>query len=512
MEAYLRYLDLVDTSSNATWSMRPLSPTQLRRLSRVREEHPWQARLTSFADSPGVFHIRLLSPNVTVRYNSAFPYGSNDGAIWAGRGATFAAQAGLYANIGPLSLTLAPTVFRAENSAFPLAASVSPAPCDCRDPLLGLTVDRPQRFGANPYQRFDPGQSTIRLDVFGLSGGFTTANEGWGPSAEYPYILGANAPGFPHFFVGSAAPFPIFIGRAHLHIIYGRLDQSDYSPVTGSKYYSSTIEPGRVRFASGLIASFQPRGLDGLEIGGARFIHSIWPRTGLPRSYLRKPLQAFLKVNLPGIDQRIAGTDNQLASAFARWAFRESGLEVYAEYGREDHSYDLRDLAQEPDHERTYSVGVAKVIGARSSSFNVLRGEIMSFLVPPLATTGRGEGGIYVHGYLRQGHTNRGQLLGANVGVGAAAGSTLEWDHYASGGRWTLFWKRNVRGETSDPRLNMPSTTQTSDVNHAFGFERVKFTKYVDVTTSLTLMRDLSRDFSVSRSNANLAVGLTFPR
>jgi hypothetical protein len=510
-ESYLRYRDLTDTTSDANWSIRPLSPRQLETIARSLARHPWQARLSHFADSSSGFAFGWLSPNASVRYNSAFPYGSNDGAIWAGRGATIAAQAGLFAKAGPLTLTLLPTVFRAANLAFPLAPST--LPCGCGDPLLGPVIDKPQRFGTTSYGRLDPGQSSIRLDVFGVAAGFSTANEAWGPSVDYPYVLGNNAPGFPHLFFGSSNPFSIYIGKAHLQVIYGRLDQSSFSPVTGSKFYSSQIEPGRVRFASGLVATFQPRGFDGLEIGGARFIQSIWPPQGIPRSYISKPLQAFLKVNLPGIDQQVAGYDNQLASFFARWAFRESGLEVYTEYGREDNSYDLRDFVQEPDHARTYSLGLAKVFGNRSSRFDVLRIELMNFQLSPLATTGRGEGGIYVHGTLRQGQTNRGQLLGAaDIGAGAAAGSTVRWDHYSTGGRWALFWRRNLRSETADPSLTTPNVQQISDVLHAFGFERLTFTRYLDVTTSLTFMRDLSRNFYNSQSNLNAAVAITFPR
>jgi hypothetical protein len=49
-------------------------------------------------------------------------------------------------------------------------------------------------------------------------------------------------------------------------------------------------------------------------------------------------------------------------------------------------------------------------------------------------------------------------------------------------------------------------------VLHAFGFERLKFTRRFDITTSLTLMRDLSRDFNNSRFNANAAFAITLPR
>lgn len=510
-EQYLRYLSLDDTTNNESWTIRPLSPIQIRKLGRTLGSHPWEARTAGFADSSALFEAGFLSPNASVRFNSAFPYGTNDGAIWAGRGLTFSAQAGVYARLGPLTLTLLPTVFRAENTAFHLAPST--LPCGCGDPIYSGNIDRPQRFGTQAYQRFDPGESSIRVDALGLSAGLSTAHEGWGPSNEYPFIIGNNAPGFLHIFFGSANPLPVVIGRLHVRVIYGRLDQSAFSPVTGSKFYASNIDAGRIRFASGLVATFQPRGFDGLEIGGSRFIHSVWPRSGIPASYFRKPLQSFLKVNLgSNFDQQIAGTDNQEASLFARWAFPKSGLEAYGEYGREDHSYDLRDLLQEPDHERAYSLGLAKTIGKTPTKFNVFRVEVMSFILPPLATTGRGEGSVYVHTFIRQGHTNRGQLLGADVGVGSAGASTVRWDHYSSAGRWGIFWRRDLRKETSDPTLTAPTVQQIADVVHALGFERLRFTRRFDVTTSLTLMRDFSRDYNVSRSNINAAVAITLPR
>ncbi len=509
-ETYLRYLDLTDTTSNAAWSIRPLSPPQLRTLAARIAGTPWEARLSGFEQPSARLKAGLLSPQVSLRFNTLFPYGSNDGAIWAGRGLTSAAVAGVYANAGPISISLAPMVFRAENSAFPLFPS--PLPCGCGDALYGIIVDHPQRFGSKAYQRLDPGQSTIRVDLLGLSAGVSSANEGWGPSVEYPFLLGNNAPGLPHIFAGTSHPLPVLVGRAQVRVIYGRLDQSNYSSVGGSKYYLSDYEPGRLRFASGLIATFQPRGFDGLELGGARFIHSVWPRTGIPSSYFKKPLQPFLKVSLPGIEQQVARTDNQLASFFARWAFRPSGVEIYGEYGRDDSAYDLRDFLQEPDHTRAYSLGLAKVFRKQTSKFDVVRVEIMNFQVPPLTTTTRDEGSIYWNGLLHQGHTNRGQMLGADIGVGDAAASTIRWDHYTTSGRWAVFYHRDLRAESYDPFLRDSNVSQVADVLHAVGYERMKFTKRFDITTAVTLMRDMSRNFDGSRTNLNLTFALTLPQ
>ncbi len=269
--------------------------------------------------------------NAVLRYNSAFPYGSNDGAVWAGRGLTSALDLGFAFRLGPISATLNPIAFSAQNRTFPLQANGSTTN-PFADPLFPGNVDRPQRFGTAAYSRIDPGESTVRLDVLGLSAGVSTANMGWGPMENYPYILGGNAPGFPHAFVGTGGPLPIWIGRVHGRLIWGQLEQSAYSPATGTSYYSSALEPGTKRFASGAVGVFQPRGVDGLEIGVARFFHSLWPKEGIPRSYFSKAFEAIFKVSLPnsspgfGVNADRGIGDNQLASAFARWVFPKSGF------------------------------------------------------------------------------------------------------------------------------------------------------------------------------------------
>ena len=278
-----------------------------------------------------------------------------------------------------------------------------------------------------------------------------------GPGTEYPLLLGNNAAGFPHIFLGSSEPLNILIGKLHANFMWGELAQSKFSTVTGPSEFTSKDEPGRKRFATGVVIVGEPRGLTGLEIGGARFFHSIWPRSGLPRSYFTKVFQAFLKHSLPSTEPTdprfppLSGddrglSDNQLIEIFARWVAPHSGFEISAEYGREDHSENLRDLIEEPDHSRFYNVGARKVLSLDGASMTAVRFEAINLQVPSLVKN-RGEGTIYTHGVLRQGHTNRGQLLGADVAVGAGAGSTLAVDHYWRNGRWTASWVRDLRGK-----------------------------------------------------------------
>ncbi len=517
-ENYLRYLQTSGLVPLYPWSSRAFSPRELDRLIPNGPAHPWSERLASSARNFHGIRYDFVRPTATLRFNSGFPYGYNDGPVWAGRGLTSAIQLGVAARWGPASLTLAPMAFRAENqSFFIMPTGLTGAGVFADGTHRG--VDYPQRFGDTPYSQLDPGQSTFRVDLPIVSFGASTANMGWGPGTEYPLLLGDNAAGFPHLFVGTSAPIDIFVGKIHGNLMWGELAQSKYSPVTGPSSYTSPAEPGRKRFATGFVLVGEVRGITGLEIGGARFFHSIWPRSGIPRSYLTKAFQGFLKRNLPPdlpLDPRFpAGepakgiADNQLLEIFARWVLPHSGFELSAEYGREDHAYDLRDLEQEPDHSRMYNFGMRKVISLDAHSMTAARFELINFQLPSLSRY-RGEGEIYLHGLLRQGHTYRGQLLGAAVGVGTAAGSTLAVDHYTPNGRWTASWVRDLKQEDGNYVILGVRQPGSMDVTHAFGLEMTRFVRGFDVSTGLTFVRNFNRDFAADAANINAIFGLRY--
>jgi hypothetical protein len=508
-EDYLRYLQIAGRADLYPWSLREFSQPDLARMAVRRGSHPWSGK-GNYTDSPARFSLAILPVNAVLRYNSAFPYGSNDGAVWQGRGVTSALDLGIAFRVGPLSATFNPIAFSAQNRAFPLQPNTSPTN-PFADPLFPGNVDRPQRFGAGAYSRIDAGQTTVRIDVLGLAAGVSTANMGWGPMENYPYILGGNAPGFPHGYVGTSVPAPIWIGRIHGRVIWGQLDQSAYSPVSGTSYYSSALETGTKRFASGIAAVFQPRGIDGLELGAARFFHSVWPREGIPGSYLRKPFEGVFKRGLGGssafADSAGAGFgDNQLASLFARWAFPQSGLEVYGEYGREDHSNDPRDFAQEPDHSRTYGLGIRKVVSSDQTHLTAFRAEMINYELPTLIRN-RTEGQIYVHTILAQGHTNRGQLLGSDTGLGSGGGSLIFWDSYDRHGAISIGWTRTIREQNGSFFSTGVINPIATDVQHAVTFSRMRHVGHGEIAIGLTIVRELNRHTQASAWNMNLTLG-----
>ncbi|MBW3629356.1 MAG: efflux RND transporter permease subunit, partial [Gemmatimonadetes bacterium] len=494
-ERYLRTLQVAGLSPLYPWSLRSFSPAEIDRLVPGDTAHPWGARFGVPADSTSTPALRFIRPSVRAIYNSSFPSGgANDGAVWAGRGVTGVLTAGTALRAGPLSLRLEPLVFWAENRAFELMPNRQTGDLRFADPDHPVFIDLPQRFGDGAYARVDPGQSTLRLDAFGVAAGVSSANQVWGPAADLPMILGANAAGFPHAFLGSSGPLPVGIGRLHGRLVWGDLAQSDYSRVTG---------PGSRRFMTGWVLTFLPHGLDGLEVGASRFFHNHWPADGLGASDFLQPLQPFLKEKLKksGVgEDKTSDTANQLAALHFRWVLPRGGFELYGEYGREDHSWDVRDFLLQPDHISAYLLGGRKA-WVRGGELLSLRAEVVESQVSHLREV-RPQGPFYVHpGGTYQGHTVRGQILGSPAVYGGG-GSIVALESHSRGGRWHLDWTRTrVRGGRSalDPRV---------DVIHSLGAEALLFRAGLDATLGVRGSWELNRHYQGDAFNLTTELGL----
>jgi hypothetical protein len=497
LETYLRNLQLVGLVSLYPWSVRSFSARELDRLFPRDSAHPW-ARHYDLAASPpaqGRLTLDVVRPTPSVRFNSGFPYGSNDGPIWAGRGLTSAVQAGFALRYGPLSLTVAPTLFRAENASFSLMANGDTGKFVYADGLHPGTIDRPQRFGNRPYAVIDAGQSTLRLDAGWVAAGVSTANQYWGPAAEYAAILGNHAAGFPHVFLGTAQPLDLWLFRVHGRLVWGRLSQSAFSPETAS---------AGIRFMAGLVGVVTSRWIPGLEVGLSRFIHTPWQHSGPSLSDLLAPLHSHNRQNQTSLLH-----EDQLASVFARWVFPHSGVEVYSEYGREDYNANLRDLIEEPDHVGGYtaSVGFRKVF-ASAMRLLVISGELQNQQQPRSSfESGRVEP-VYTHSPTPlQGHTQRGQILGSDLGPGGS-GATIALDWYSPRGRWSVRWTRVLRADRGTFFSSSQVDPRDRDVQHALGVEGLLFRGRYDVLAGLTAVYEFNRNFIADAFNLNAVVGV----
>jgi hypothetical protein len=490
MEDYLRVLQVAGQAPLYPWSIRAFSPAEVDRLLPTTPAHPLARHYGLSRDTARGARLRWIRPNVRLVENTGFAYGENDGPVWAGRGVTVSAQAGFAWRAGPLSLTLAPVAFLAQNQSFPLLPTGLTGRLAYADPHYPFDIDQPQRFGDRSYGRVDPGESTLRFDAGFLALGLSTASQVWGPAVQDPLILGNNAGGFPHGFVGTARPLPIGIGRLHGRVVWGRLDQTAYS---------SMPRDSSRRFMAGAVVTFLPRGIPGLELGGSRFFHTRWPDNGIAHAELGLPFEGLLKKHLGG--GRPSDQANQLASVFFRWVLPKDGVEAWGEYAREDHSYDLRDFVLEPDHSAGFGLGLRKVWTRASGSLLAVRAEVVDTRVTHIENV-RGEGPFYIHSERRQGHTERGQALGSAAAFGGG-GATLALDSYSAGGRWSLSWRRELLGQlvTPDRRVLGFGT------RHSISAERVFFRGATELSAGATAQQELGAQGRRDRFNLSAVLG-----
>ncbi|MEW5926315.1 MAG: capsule assembly Wzi family protein [Gemmatimonadota bacterium] len=456
-EEYLRFLQTLGAAPAYPWSVRAFSPAEVDRILPADSLHPWSAEQPRDGGDSSGLRVRWIAPQVDVIHNTAFPYSVNDGPLWAGKGLTTAVQGGVALRYGPLSLTLAPVAFRAENARFPLAESARPGADPFEDPM-GVGIDLPQRFGDEAYARLDPGQSTVRLDFPAVTLGASTANQQWGPGSTHPLLLGNNAPGFTHVFVGTGKPLGIGIGSLHARALAGQLEESDYSPA------ADTLSR---RLMSGVVVVFVPRGLPTLELGGARLIQSGRFRRAV-RQHFSEMLGGLFKSQATDPDDaREQGRLDQRASFFGRWVAPGSGLEFYGEYAREDHNWDLRDFLLEPDHTAGYMVGVRKAWSLADTRMLTFRGEAVNTQSSHLRPI-RSQGIFYAGSGVPQGHTHGGQVLGSVAAFGGS-GLVAASDFYHPGGRWSASYTRTyLHGPGNSAVATEPDVLQTLGADALF--------------------------------------------
>jgi len=418
--------------------------------------HPWRERLTASLPARGL-QMRLLRPELRAIYNSLRPSDGDDGVIWAGRGVTGAAQAGLEARWGIVRVQLAPIVFRAQNLAFPLIDNGRTDLTRFGDARFPGNIDLPQRFGNAPYGRIDPGDSFLALEWMGTTVGVSSARQLWGPAREFPLVLGTRAGGFPHLFAGTTQPIPIGIGTLEGRLIAARLDQTRWSPVQTGE--------GR-RFHSGLNLTFRPRSIDWLEIGVNRTETSRWPQGGPTVSDLLGPFSGVINAGNTSTLNRSGS--NGSASVFNRIVVPGSGLELYGELSWEDFANDPRRFVQKPDDMNSLSLGMGRAWAAADASLMWFGVELTNGEV---SHQERGQRGFvsplppYIHlNGTPQGLSVNGQLLGS-LATFRGAGAAITYQRYSVKGMLGLQLRREVIADPTSsggPQVSLASVLSLS--------------------------------------------------
>jgi len=412
-EEYYDFLALQGLTERPTLNYRTLSDS----VWKIDEEadHPWHDNnLGVFHPLFGDFRMRVYGPELFMSANTAAPYGQNDGVLWQGRGFNSLFKGGLRFEGYGVELTLLPHFAFSQNTDFdyiqPIYNGENYTDKAEKYGYYGVpSVDAPQRFGDKYFFDWDFGDSEIRYTWRTLTIGFGTQAIWLGPAQLNPIIHSNNAASYPKLDFGiRRQPITIpkinwYIGDLEFRAWWGYLSESDWFDNNASNDHN---------LITGLAVAYSfPYIFKGLTIGFNRIMLSKWDAMNADSLFgIFIPYMGY-KFGNDESDQRISFVFDYLIEA--------AGINIYLEWGRNDFSPDLDFVIRYPFHTEAYTFGIKKFI----SFTGILKGEILleftklecsqdyDRVIPWYST-------FYAHHIITQGHTNRGQWLGAGIGTG----------------------------------------------------------------------------------------------
>lgn len=386
-----------------------------------------------------LFKAGLYKPNFRTAVNSAVPYGENNEASWYGKGFNTSIAGGFWITSDFLTITFRPQFVNAQNLAFDVPRFVPDDELGNQRYVaegMGNAIDLPFRFGPASFQKFSLGYSSIRAHYRNIEAGFSTEPMWWGANAKYPLMMSNNAPGMRHFFIGSRGPLRVpYVGSFEFKLMWGFPEDSDY--------FDQEEEFQQDRFMNAVNISYSPFFAPNVHLGLTRAVHTYMEGgvlTSEDYSLVLDPILVtnFEKTRGPFFE---AKPRNPLTSAYARWVWPESKMEIYGEYFRDDYAFNARDFLMEPRYNSGYAFGFQKLImGGEYAHFYKMNVEFTN-MTPGYIEEVRPQIYYYTDQLIRQGHTNEGQLLGAATGPGSNS-QFMSVDAYFNEGKLGVYARR----------------------------------------------------------------------
>ncbi len=408
-EEYYDFLALQGLVERPTLGYRTLSDSkwELSEEAKNDERNIWKNNnLGTTRQLSDKITFKFYGPEWYNSYNTKTPYGQNDGALWQGKGYNTSFTSGVRFEGYGFELTFKPQLSWSQNKEFdyihPNYSSSKYAGKADTYGYYGLaSVDAPQRFGDSSFATFDWGDTEIRYTWKTFTMGFGTQAIWLGPAKINPILHSNNAPSYPKIDFGLRKTEIGNLGEIEGRIWYGRLSESQYFDNDTSNDYN---------LISGISASWALPGIfDGLTLGVNRTMISKWDN---------KNKYTMLSIIKPKMSTE-AGYDvsDQRFSLTADYLFKESNLELYIEWARNDFSPDTYYIIRYPFHTQAWTAGIQKIYNFSQEyklaflfeSTFIESSRDYEFLWP---TT------FYAHHLITQGYTNKGQWLGAGIGTG----------------------------------------------------------------------------------------------
>ncbi len=505
-EEYYDLLSLMGITERPYLSYRTLSDNKWDIINNEKQSNIWENNnlgstftLWKPQNSKNNFLLNGISQKISLKaygpewynsYNSAAPYGQNDGALWQGKGYNTALTGGLRLEGYGFELTFKPQISFSQNLPFdyttPYSAYASEIYKNKADTYgdysLGY-IDAPQRFGNKSFYNFDFGDSEIRYTWYNLTAGFGTQNIWLGPAQINPIIHSNSAPGYPHLDFGlkrqRLAIKDFYLGDIEFRYWLGKTSESNY-------FDNNSINDSNL--ITGISIAYNVPFFDGLQIGFNRTMLSKWQNKN---SYtLFTLLIPFMK--------KSAGYDDsdQRASIFARYYIPKGGIDLYLEWGKNDYNSGFDNLMRYPFHTQAITAGFKKAIDFKSS--NKFYGQFM-FEFTYLESSmdyhffydwGGSGNDFYSHGRITQGYTNNGQYLGAGIGAGGNA-QVLGYKLFYSKGYTGLYLSR------INPDLNYSYFVAKRDTSSSTPNDDIKSAIRVLFNVELSSLYYITKDFCV---------------
>ena len=413
-----------EINTDLSFNIRPLN---LNSFSKILENQ----YKTILSNTSGTIKVKTLGTDYFIEYNSHHPYNRNNGTMIPNRGYQHIISPGIFFKAGPLTIQLKPEHHYSENKKFDGFWEGHYSEIWAKRYKLWNRIDMPERFGNTNHNKTTFGQSSIRLNWKSLSLGISNENLWWGPSLRNSIMMSNHAEGFKHITFNTKKPIKTFIGNFEWQVITGRLESSGFTPPrtdiehAGRKLYIPKInqrgETDDWRYLQGYVISYSPKWIDGLSIGLIRWVQMYsalvegrYPWLEGNPTYF-PAFQNFFRKN--DKYENYEAQTNQAAGVFLRWLWKDSKAEIYAEFHHNDSKQNLRDLLLDADHSRAATIGLQKIFNINNDDF------LFNWEWTQMEQTGsriiRNAGSWYEHGYVYDGYTNKGEVLGSAIGPGS---------------------------------------------------------------------------------------------
>ena len=375
--------------------------------------------------------IKSMGIDYHLEHNSFSPYNRNNGTMIPNKGYQHIISPGIFFKIGFLSIQLKPEHHYSENLEFDGFWEGHYPVIWARRYRLWNKIDMPERFGNKSHNKTTLGQSSIKLNWKKLSLGLSNENLWWGPSIRNSIMMSNNAQGFKHITFNTTNPIKTIIGNFEWQLITGRLESSGFKPpgsdyeYAGTRLYVPKInqrgETDDWRYLQGLVFSYSPKWIDGLSIGFIRWVQMYSALVEGKYPWLKgNPSYFPIFKNLFRKNDKFENYEeqtDQAAGIFLKWLWRDTKSEFYFEFYHNDSKQNIRDLILDSDHSRAATVGLQKIFAIKNESF--LFNWEWTQMEQNASRLVRNAGSWYEHGYVYDGYTNKGEVLGSSIGPGS---------------------------------------------------------------------------------------------